>query len=94
MRTSLCAACLLLATARAWAQPEASVRVAEEIAPAGGLAVIQIELTEPVPILIGDITVGKRGSCSEACAGSACSAAPWMSSASGRGWATKPVSAS
>jgi len=42
-------------------QREASMRAAEEIAPAGGLAVIQIELTEPVPILTGDVTVGKRG---------------------------------
>ena len=37
------------------------MRAAEEVAPAGGLAVIQIELTEPVPILTGDVTVGKRG---------------------------------
>ncbi len=53
---------LSLVPAPAPAQQEASVRVAEETAPPGGVAVIQIELTEPVPILTGDVTVGKGGS--------------------------------
>ena len=51
----------LIACLPAFAQQEASVRVAEEVAPPGGLALVQIELTEPLPILIGDITVGKKG---------------------------------
>ncbi|MEX2303308.1 MAG: hypothetical protein WD733_20375 [Bryobacterales bacterium] len=52
---------LLLWAAPAFSQPEASVRVAEELAPPGGLALIQIELTEPVPILTGDVTVARNG---------------------------------
>jgi len=52
----LCLAPILLR-----AQPEASVRVAEEMAPAGGLAVIQIELTEPAPILDGRVTFRTSG---------------------------------